>query len=161
MDEELKALEAELQQLKPRQPSLQATRRIADALSRPAEPSRRTHEVGWWLGVAAIPLAAAIVAIVGLSYRRPPASQRPVAQATPVADRAPASSREILEPTAAENILYDVRDEGLVVLDGGIQARRERLKYIDTIVWEDSRSRASLRWSVPREEVRIVPVRVQ
>ncbi|MBL9185971.1 MAG: hypothetical protein JNK23_00695 [Opitutaceae bacterium] len=63
-----------------------------------------------------------------------------------------------MKPVAAENLLVSVRDEGLVTLDDGTRARRERLHYVDTIVWKNSRTHASLTWSVPREEVRIVPV---
>jgi hypothetical protein len=30
--------------------------------------------------------------------------------------------------------------------------------HVDTITWRDPRSAASIQWSVPREELRIVPV---
>ena len=50
------------------------------------------------------------------------------------------------------------RDEGLVTLEDGTPARRARLQFVDTITWKNPRTNSSLRWSVPREEVRIVPV---
>ena len=63
-----------------------------------------------------------------------------------------------LKPVAAENVLVSARDEGLVILEDGTSARRERLQFVDTITWKNPRTNSSLRWSVPREEVRIVPV---
>jgi len=61
-------------------------------------------------------------------------------------------------PVAAENVLYAAQDEGLVALADGTPARRVRSSYVDTITWKNPRNNASLRWSVPREEVRVVPV---
>lgn len=66
-----------------------------------------------------------------------------------------------LKPVAAENVLYAASDEGLVTLDDGTTARQERLSYVDTITWKNPLTRASLTWSVPREEVRVVPVNFQ
>ena len=65
------------------------------------------------------------------------------------------------KPVAAEKVLYAARDEGLVTLEDGTTARRERLSYVDTITWKNPRTNASLTWSVPREEVRVVPVHFQ
>jgi hypothetical protein len=65
------------------------------------------------------------------------------------------------KPVAAENLLVEARDEGYVTLDDGTTARRVRRSYVDTITWQDPRTNASLVWSVPREEVRVVPVLFQ
>jgi hypothetical protein len=62
---------------------------------------------------------------------------------------------------AAENVLISARDEGVITLADGTPARRERLQYVDTITWRNPRTRASIVWSVPREEVRVVPVSFQ
>jgi hypothetical protein len=67
----------------------------------------------------------------------------------------------VLKPVAAEKVLYAAQDEGLVTLEDGTTARRERLSYVDTITWKNPRTNASLTWSVPREEVRVVPVHFQ
>jgi hypothetical protein len=32
---------------------------------------------------------------------------------------------------------------------------------VDTITWKNPRTNASVRWTVPREEVRVVPVKFQ
>jgi hypothetical protein len=45
-----------------------------------------------------------------------------------------------------------------VTLDDGTPARRARLKFVDSVTWRDPRSNASLTWTVPREEVRVMPV---
>ena len=62
------------------------------------------------------------------------------------------------KPVAAENLLLDASDEGYTTLDDGTPVRRMRRSYIDTITWKDPRTNASLTWSVPREEVRVIPV---
>ena len=62
---------------------------------------------------------------------------------------------------AEEDGLVRARDEGFVTLDDGTPARRERLVFVDTITWSDPRTNASLTWTVPREEVRVVPVSFQ
>jgi hypothetical protein len=75
--------------------------------------------------------------------------------------KTPPASGEVLKPVAGENVLYSARDEGLVVLEDGTPARRERLQFVDTITWKNPRTNASLKWTVPREEVRIVPISFQ
>ena len=87
-----------------------------------------------------------------------PTNQVLVAPHAPVAATA---NEAVFKPVAAENVLYAVSDEGLVTLDDGTSARRERLSYVDTITWKNPRTNASVRWTVPREEVRVVPVKFQ
>jgi hypothetical protein len=36
-------------------------------------------------------------------------------------------------------------------------ARQVRARYVDTYTWKNPRSNASLKWSVPRDEVRVIP----
>jgi hypothetical protein len=67
-------------------------------------------------------------------------------------------AEQTLKPVAAENVLVSASDEGFVTLADGTAARRERLQFVDTITWKNPRTNSSLRWSIPREEVRIVPV---
>jgi hypothetical protein len=45
-----------------------------------------------------------------------------------------------------------------VTLADGTAARRVRSSYVDTITWKNPKTNASLRWSVPRDEVRVMPV---
>lgn len=156
MDDELLQLEAELKSLQPLVPSRRVEARIARELA-PATPARRPASV-FWFWAAALPAAAALAIGVGALMRRDLA--RPAQLGPQLAvDGAPTATR--LKPIAAENLLYAATDEGLVVLDDGTRARRERRNYVDTITWKDPRTNASLKWTVPREEIRFVPVNFQ
>ena len=150
MDEELHHLEAELKRLQPATPSRQLAARIGRELA----PPPRQSPVFWWLWRAALPAVALAILIV-IAMRRD-ASRPPLPKTA-----AALEAGDVLKPVAAENVLYSARDEGLVTLDDGSPARRERLNYVDTITWRNPRTNASLKWSVPREEVRIVPVSFQ
>jgi hypothetical protein len=164
MDDELQQLEAELKALRPAAPSASLGARIkcdfADSAVAPTAfgPKRgaivRRPAPLWWFCAAALPAAAAATfLLVVLSRREVPASGQIVAAAE--------EPGTVFKPVAAENVLYAVRDEGLVTLDDGTAARRERLHYVDTITWKNPRTNASVRWTVPREEVRVVPVKFQ
>jgi hypothetical protein len=168
MDDELHQLEAELKRLRPAATSATLRVRLESELA-PASVARvqRNGEHGvtrrWWLWAGALPAAAALVVAVVIVTRRGtavlPAAAPPVVASSQ--SEPPAIPREIFKPVAAENVLYAVNDDGLVTLDDGTAARRERLSYVDTITWKNPRTNASVRWTVPREEVRIVPVKFQ
>jgi hypothetical protein len=150
MDDDLQQLEAELARLRPAAPSRALLARLehelAPTMVEPG-PSRL-----WWLWAGALPAAAAIALLFTLNARR---------AATPPAPPAPELASAVqptFKPVAAENVLYSVRDDGLVTLEDGTAARRETLRFIDTVTWKNPRTNASVRWSVPREEVRVVPV---
>jgi len=64
---------------------------------------------------------------------------------------------DAFRPVKAANVLYDLRDEGLVLLEDNTPARRVRARYVDTYTWKNPATNASLRWSVPRDEVRVLP----
>lgn len=146
MDKELQELEAELRRLRPRQPSRELIDRLAGEIEAP-----KVHRL-WWTWVT-LPAAAALAFLVSRSQPAPKPGQ-PERRPVPVAVK-PAP---VFKPVAAENVLLAARDEGLVSLSDGRPARRVRQSYVDTIVWKDPRGKALLKWSVPREEERIVPV---
>jgi hypothetical protein len=148
MDEELQQLEAELKRLRPAPPS----RKLEVEIARELDTAVQLESGSRWLWWGALPAAAAVAILMGVSLRRDYVG-RP-------AEREPVTTLEsgLLKPVAAENILYAARDEGLVMLADGTPARRERWSYVDTIVWKNPQTNASLKWSVPREEVRVVPV---
>jgi hypothetical protein len=149
MDEELQQLEAELKRLRPVAPRQELTARLAREFA--AQPRRRTQ--WWWV---ALPAAAAVTLLLTNADRPDSTSTaRPV-----VARQAPSRhvDQPAFKPVAAENVLLAARDEGLVTLADGSAARRIRESYLDTITWKDPRSQASLTWSVPREEERLVRV---
>lgn len=147
MNEDLLELERELAGLKPRAPSSRLARALETEMNAAvaSRPRTATTWTSWkWVNWS---VAAALVALMALaSSLQPP--------------RSPAAgpSRGYV-PIAAERTVYDAADEGLVVLTDGQSGRKFRSRFVDTITWQDPVTRASLRWSVPREEVRVVPVR--
>ena len=142
MDNELHELESELKRLRPIAPSPAVTAGIGRALMAP-----RRNFWAW----AALPLAASLAGLTLLRDRPAPAVTSP----------APAPAIAAFKPVSAENLLYAQRDEGLVTLADGTTARRYRSSYVDTITWKNPRTQASLRWSVPRTEERVIPVSFQ
>jgi hypothetical protein len=154
MDDELEQLEAELKTLRPAAAPARLVAQIERHLAAaPARTQRRVTPLFWlW---TALPAAAALAVAIGVAMHREVGRSRPATRPTGVAAQA------VLKPVAAENVLYSATDEGLVTLEDGTRARRERLNYVDTITWVNPRTNASLKWSVPREEVRLVPVSFQ
>ena len=152
MDDELKQLEAELGALRPQAPSAKLAARIERELAQKTTLRELAPVHRFW--AVALPAAAA-VALVFTHFSRE--AQPPVNRKAGGASLARAS----LKPVAAENMLVAASDEGLVTLEDGTTARRERLQFVDTITWRNPRTNASLTWSVPREEVRVVPVSFQ
>ncbi len=160
MDDELKSLETELKRLRPRVPSAELQSRVATELA-----LRRRATWAW----AALPLAAALAVMLALQFR--PASEMAAPTLVPkpavVENPAPAETLAVTDspvlykPVAAEKVLYDSRDDGIITLANGSQARRVRNSYVDTITWRHPETNASVRWSVPRNEVRVVPVSFQ
>lgn len=155
MDKELIDLEAELKRLRPVAPS----RALADTLGHQlsARPRRARNYWAW----AALPLAAMVAGLV-LLHDQPvgpapsPAPDVPVAR--PVESAVPVVT---YKPVSADNLLYARSDDGLVTLADGTPARRTRSSYVDTITWRNPHTQASLKWSVPRTEERIIPVSFQ
>jgi hypothetical protein len=141
MDDDLERFEAELRRLRPAAPAPALAVRIGRELA--AAPARGPLAPVHRIWAVVLPAAAAAVAL--LAQFVPPAPARNADDVT-------------LKPVAAENLLIAARDEGLVTLGDGTTARRERLQFVDTIVWRNPRTHASLTWTVPREEVRVVPV---
>lgn len=151
MDKELLELEAELKRLRPVVPSRALTAAIGRDL---AAPLPRRNFWAW----AALPLAAVAAGVLLLQPTRTPAPVPALAQATPVAPAVPVAK---FKPVSAENVLYAQSDDGLVTLADGSTALRYRSSYVDTITWRNPNTQASLRWSVPRTEERVVPVSFQ
>jgi nitroreductase len=172
MDDDLQQLEAELKRLRPAAPTRDFLARVARELDEPVpvkRPARRAAPL-WWLWAGALPAAAALAVMVTLATRHrtsPAATPQPIVIAAPSpskptpAEELIAESAAAFKPVAAENVLLAAQDEGLVTLEDGTPARRQRFNYVDTITWKNPRTNASIRWTVPREEVRVVPVKFQ
>jgi hypothetical protein len=92
-----------------------------------------------------------------------PAATDPVSRPEPSGtvrngDRLLASTApDVYRPVKAANLLYDLQDEGLVLLEDNTPGRRVRARYVDTYTWKNPATNASVKWSVPREEVRVLP----
>lgn len=151
MDDELNDFEAELKALQPQAPSAALQERIGAELAAPMAARRLAPVQRFW--AVTLPAAAAVALVFTQLSRQ--------LQPAPGARGSSATVAATLKPVAAENVLVSANDEGLVTLDDGTTARRERLQFVDTITWRNPRTNASLTWSVPREEVRVVPVSFQ
>lgn len=170
MDESLQEFEAELKSLQPRRPSAQWSDRIGRELA--VAPARTPYTtasnmnswkwLGWRVAVASAVVLVAALGVLNFKPAQPAAVTTPpwavVANPAPVKTtvEAPASP-DRYQPVAATNVLYDLKDEGLVRLDGDTSARRLRYRYLDTYTWRNPKGNASLKWSVPRDEIRVLP----
>jgi len=157
IDDELEPLEAELKRLRPAKPSPAVPARIVAQLA--VRPRRApVLRFGW----VALPIAAGVAIMAGVSGSRHRTAAtdtaQPVALAAPDATAVAARPARAFKPVSAQNLLLDSRDEGTATLADGTVVRRTRESYLDTIIWKDPKTNASLTWSVPREEVRVVAV---
>lgn len=149
MDNLFQELETELRTLVPLAPSSRLQAALEHELS-----SRRGHvRYVWW----ALPIAAAL-ALAASQWSTDPAAGR--SGATDATSAAQAQTK-VFQPVAAENVLLDSEEEGLLTLADGTPARQLRLSYVDTITWKNPATHASLKWTLPREEIRVVPVSYQ
>jgi hypothetical protein len=166
MDDTLQNLENELKRLPARKPSA----RFMESLQRelgPIEnavaavraartPARfRWRRTSWALLAAAA--AIAILVVVQLNKTAAPVAIASEAiQASNQTAVAPAESVSRYEPVQASSVLYDLHEEGVTTLPDQSEGRQLRYRYVDTYTWKNSATNASLRWSVPRDEVRLV-----
>lgn len=176
MDESLQELEKELVALRPRAASRELIERIGRDLPPAAAGGRSafataTSLTSWkWAGWR-LAAAAAVVALVGFGVSRmvlpratAPAevAPAPLAEARPAAlpvAPAPGIDADVYRPVKASTVLYDLQDEGPAVGADRQPGRQARFRYVDTVTWTNPRSRASLRMSVPRDEVRVLPAK--
>jgi hypothetical protein len=173
MDEDLKDLEEELANLRPAVVQSELRARVARRLDqRLASNLLRV----WWTFPAAAALAFGLV----LELRRIEpqksgfstiASVQGGADSSGAVSRMGNGGRPQVEPAAesanefkpieAIDLLCAKSDEGAVTLEDGTLARRTSESHLDTIFWRDPGSGASLYWTVPRDEIRVIPVNFQ
>lgn len=158
MDDELKQLERELRRLQPAAPRAALEARLERELADGARNGVRDRTLRPWLLALLLPAAAAVAFLIARSPETPNADAALAAAVPAPPAQAP---RPLLEPVSVENVLTAARDEGYVTLDDGTPARRHRLEFVDTFTWHDPRTNASLTWTLPREEVRVVPISYQ
>ncbi|MSU51798.1 MAG: hypothetical protein EXS41_00125 [Opitutaceae bacterium] len=166
MHEDFQELEGELKHLRPRASSSGLVARLEQELAPAVSRSpRRTCSTAtiwgpWKWTIWSMVTAAAIAVALIVSRNLGPVGNR-IVQSEPGPAVSATQSAEIYKPVRADNMLYDTREENGVTLPDGTFARRVRSRYVDTITWRNSRTNASLRWSIPREEVRVIPVAFQ
>jgi hypothetical protein len=163
MDNSFEELENELGRLRPRPTSPALLDRLERELG-PAmpTPSVRPHATAtnlrsWkWAGWSLAGAAAAALLIV-MRFSREPVISTPAAAAAQVVAAAPtAVPVNRYEPVKATSVLYDLKEDGLATLPDQTEGRQVRYRYVDTYTWRNPATKASLRWSVPRDEVRVV-----
>ena len=105
-------------------------------------------------GVAA---AIALVAVVQFNRRSPKVSAPSLATVAPVsAPKTVLNPLNRYEPVKATSVLYDLKEDGAATLPDQTEGLQVRYRYVDTYTWKNPATHASLRWSVPRDEVRLV-----
>ena len=177
MNEPLDELEAELRALRPVRPSPGLGERLGRVLGHVpghvpgaaagepegpcrAEPSRASLMKGgvYFLGVPLATAAALWIAMVHRGAQPRDGADAPAA----VPSGAPRAAADLAgRPDRAVDVLYAVRDEGPVPAEGRAPADRVRFSYVDTYTWQNPATNASLSWSVPRDEIHVVPVRFE
>src|SRR6478609_11843633 len=162
MDESLQELENELKRLRPQSLPDALVRRIEHELGSGQAPRRYTTATSlrsWkWAGWSLAGAAAVAAGFLVNSISRSPVPAIPPTAATTrsasTLDAAPVTNR--YEPVRASSVLYEMKDDGLAILPDNTQGRQVRYRYVDTYTWKNPATKASLKWSVPRDEVRLV-----
>lgn len=165
MDETLQELENELKRLTPRRPSPALMQALERELGResPDEAAPRystaTSLRSWkWAtwSLAGVAAVIALVAVVQFNRQREKPFA-PVVSAPPSVATAPvAAPVNRYEPVQATSVLYDLKEDGTATLPDRTEGRQVRYRYVDTYTWKNPATNASLRWSVPRDEVRLI-----
>lgn len=164
MDNSLEELENELGRLSPRHLSAALMDRLEHELGpvTPAPAARRyvsaTSLRSWkWAGWTLAGAAAAIAFVLTLQFSRKAEVSVSGIAPTQVAVTAPAGApANRYEPVKATSVLYDLKEDGVATLPDQTEGRQVRYRYVDTYTWRNPKTHASLRWSVPRDEVRLV-----
>ena len=170
MDESLQDLENELKRLTPLRPSadlMQALERglgPAPVVTAAPRYSTATSLRSWkWATWSLAGMAAAIAVVAVVQFNRqaaPPATATPVD--TIASTERPEESQSVpaplnrYQPVHASSVLYDLQEDGATTLPDQTEGRQVRYRYVDTYTWKNPATNASLRWSVPRDEVRVV-----
>jgi len=164
MDNSLEELENELGRLTPRRPSAGLLDRLEHELGAvsPAPVARQYKSAttlrSWkWAGWSLAGAAAAVALLVAAHFTRELVVSIPVVTPTQVVTSVPAAlPANRYQPVKATSVLYDLKEDGAATLPDQTEGRQVRYRYVDTYTWRNPATKASLRWSVPRDEVRLV-----
>jgi hypothetical protein len=161
MDESLLELENELKRLRPQSlpdSLLQRMERELEPVIVPRRYTTATSLRSWkWAGWSFAGAAALATGFFAIGLSRP-AKPAPAPSAAPAVTSgpSPATVANRYEPVRASSVLYELKDDGVAYLPDQTPARQVRYRYVDTYTWKNPATKASLKWSVPREEVRVV-----
>jgi hypothetical protein len=171
MDETLLELENELKRLTPRRPSAPFHAALEEAMRVPTPglPPRRyttaTTLRSWkWAAWSLAGAAAAVACVFTLqAVRDEPAPAIEPVPASGLAVAGPEQPAQTVaavanryEPVQATSVLYDLHEGATTTLPDRTEGREVRYRYVDTYTWKNPATNASLRWSVPRDEVRLI-----
>jgi hypothetical protein len=176
MDETLLELENELKRLSPRRPSRETLAAIERELAdyhAPAGPDsagryrtattlRSWKWAAWSLAgaAAALALAFALRAVFdgpAVQVDAPALAQQGEAPVAGSSAAAPATATpDRYEPVEASSVLYAMHESPPKTLPDRTEGREVRYRFVDTYTWQNPARNASVRWSVPRDEVRLV-----
>jgi hypothetical protein len=162
MDESLQELENELKRLRPQSLPDTLVQRLERELGPARAPRRYTTATSlrsWkWAGWSLAGATAVAVGFFAINISRSPVSAVPppaaVSRAASIPDAVRMANR--YEAVRASSVLYEMKDDGLAMLPDNTQGRQVRYRYVDTYTWKNPATKASLKWSVPRDEVRLV-----
>ena len=161
MDESLQELENELKRLRPQSLPDTLVQRIEGELGPISAPLRYTTATSlrsWkWAGWSLAGAVAAVAVLLGVRGMREPLVTSPAASPVVAIASSPAQRAvNRFEPVKASSVLYDLKEDGAATLPDQTEGRQVRYRYVDTYTWRNPATNASLRWSVPRDEVRLV-----
>lgn len=182
MDESLQELENELKRLRPRRPSAELLARLDEEFAKPDAETEANRSAGtvliwprlYWRTAAAA-AAVAVLATVVMTTRQarridnkegaqpelvavtktPPPAENVTAPEIPAVSPEPVADR--YHPVGAASVLYDLKEDGVDTPTNSAPVHRVRYRYVDTYTWKNPTTKASLKWSVPRDEVRVIP----
>lgn len=179
MDESLLELENELRRLRPSSPSAKLLKHIEAGLVAPETRLKISRSapavistIGFWLNWRTVTAAAAVAAFVlilvtlprpkGIDSAASASQALAAAPVTPVVAQeasavVPVPAVDRYQPVGAASVLYDLKEDRVVTVSDKTPARRLRYRYVDTYTWKNPATNASLKWSVPRDEVRVLP----
>lgn len=164
MDNSLEELENELARLTPRRPSAALLDRMEHDLG-PVSPvtvprqykSATTLRSWKWAGWSLAGAATAAILLVALTINREPAAPGSLIAPAPAVSAVPVGAPvNRYEPVKVISVLYDLKEDGAATLPDQTEGRQVRYRYVDTYTWRNPATKASLRWSVPRDEVRVI-----
>lgn len=173
MDESLLELENELKRLSPRRPSRAMLAALERELAQ-GQPSvaaekavrddtattvRSWNWALWSLAGAAAALAVAFALHSAFDRSLPQRSTPEIARQAD-GSTAPAAAATVApdryEPVQASSVLYAMHESPPTKLPDRTEAREVRYRFVDTYTWKNPARNASVRWSVPRDEVRFI-----